>query len=77
MTVADRDLFAWRMRGWREQAWGNSLRAADEYPACWRWSRQKWPRRREPHGRSNRVSKPTTRGTDPTGAGTGRWSSRV
>ena len=32
MTVADRDLFAWRMRGWREQAWGNSLRAADEYP---------------------------------------------
>ena len=32
MTVADRDLFARRMRGWREQAWGNALRAADEYP---------------------------------------------
>lgn len=32
LTTADRDLFAWRMRGWREHAWGNALRGADEYP---------------------------------------------
>ena len=32
LTREDRDLFAWRMRGWRDHAWGNALRAADEYP---------------------------------------------
>jgi uncharacterized protein YcaQ len=32
MAVEDRDLFAWRMRDWRDHAWGNALRAAEEHP---------------------------------------------
>lgn len=28
----DRALFAWRMRSWREHAWGNTLRAVDDHP---------------------------------------------
>jgi uncharacterized protein YcaQ len=32
LTREDRDLFGWRMRGWRDDAWGTALRAADEYP---------------------------------------------
>jgi uncharacterized protein YcaQ len=32
LTREDRDLFAWRMRGWREQAWGGPLRAAADHP---------------------------------------------
>jgi hypothetical protein len=32
LTVEDRALFAWRMKSWRDHAWGNALRAADEYP---------------------------------------------
>lgn len=32
LAVADRDLFGWRMRAWREHAWGNMTRVEDEYP---------------------------------------------
>ncbi len=32
LAVDDRALFAWRMRDWRDHAWGNARRAADEYP---------------------------------------------
>jgi hypothetical protein len=32
MAVPDRDLFAWRMRGWRDHAWGNALGAARDHP---------------------------------------------
>jgi uncharacterized protein YcaQ len=32
LPVEDRDLFGWRMRAWREHAWGNMTRVDDEYP---------------------------------------------
>ncbi len=32
LAVTDRDLFGWRMRAWREHAWGNMTRVEDEYP---------------------------------------------
>lgn len=32
MLHADRELFGWRMRQWRDDAWSNALQAADEYP---------------------------------------------
>lgn len=32
LALEDRDLFAWRMRSWRDHAWGNALRAADDHP---------------------------------------------
>ncbi len=32
LAVEDRDLFAWRMRGWERHAWGGPLRAAREHP---------------------------------------------
>ncbi len=31
LSTDDRDLFAWRMRSWKEQAWGNMLRTATEH----------------------------------------------
>lgn len=32
MAREDRDLFAWRMRSWQDQAWGNMLRTAADHP---------------------------------------------
>lgn len=32
LSVEDRELFGWRMRGWRDHAWGGPLRAAAEHP---------------------------------------------
>lgn len=32
LTLEDRALFAWRMRGWHDHAWGGPLRAAAEHP---------------------------------------------
>ncbi|MEZ5184829.1 MAG: crosslink repair DNA glycosylase YcaQ family protein [Candidatus Nanopelagicales bacterium] len=32
LSIEDRGLFAWRMRGWRDHAWGNALRVAEDYP---------------------------------------------
>jgi uncharacterized protein YcaQ len=32
LTAEDRALFAWRMRGWHDHAWGNALRAAQDHP---------------------------------------------
>ena len=32
LAAADRDLFGWRMRAWRQHAWGNMTRVEDEYP---------------------------------------------
>lgn len=32
MPVAQRDLFGWRMRAWREHAWGNMTRVEADYP---------------------------------------------
>jgi uncharacterized protein YcaQ len=32
IAVADRELFGWRMRAWREHAWGNMTRVAEDHP---------------------------------------------
>lgn len=32
IATQDRGLFAWRMRGWRDNAWGGPIRAASAYP---------------------------------------------
>jgi uncharacterized protein len=32
LSVEDRELFGWRMRGWRDHAWGGPLRAAADHP---------------------------------------------
>jgi hypothetical protein len=32
LAVEDRALFGWRMRSWREHAWGNALQAARDHP---------------------------------------------
>ena len=60
LAVADRDLFGWRMRAWREHAWGNMTRVEDEYPGLLDMVGLRWLQDRGPPVRSSSGSRPTT-----------------